>query len=165
MVRNKAARVTKRHQRHSGLAKLRPAGFSVTELMVAVAIAGLLAAVAYPSYRDQVRKGRRSDAISALGSLQLAQEGYRGSAVRYADMVSLLGRASVSEGGHYDLSIQNATGSSYTLVATARSGSSQAQDTACARMAITFSAGVTQYLAAGPAAELAVDSARRCWPQ
>lgn len=137
----------------------------MVELMVAVVIAGLLAAVAYPSYRDQVRKGRRSDAIAALGALQLAQERYRGSSVQYADSVALLGRAAVSEGGHYDLVVQNATGTSYTLVAAAKTGSSQAQDTTCARMAIAFSAGATQYLAAGPSAALAVDTARRCWPQ
>lgn len=140
-------------------------GFTMLELMVALLIAGLLAAVAYPSYRDQVRKGRRSDAIAALGALQLAQERYRGSSPKYADSVSLLGRPEISEGGHYDLGIQNATGSSYTLVASAKSNSSQAQDTACARMAISFGTGATQYLAAGPGAELAVDTARRCWPQ
>ena len=132
---------------------------------MAVVIAGLLAAVAYPSYRDQIRKGRRSDAIAALGALQLAQERFRGASAVYANSLSALGRPAVSEGGHYDLSIQNAAATSYTLVATARAGSSQAGDPSCARMAIAFSGGATQYLAGASGGDLAVDSTRRCWPR
>ena len=90
---------------------------------------------------------------------------FRNTSVRYADTVAPLGRPAVSEGGHYDLSIQNASATSYTLVATARAASSQAQDGNCLRMAIAFSAGLTQYLAAGASGDLAVDTNRRCWPQ
>lgn len=156
--------------RHRKTARLRArivgqGGFSIVELMVAVLIAALLAAVAYPSYRDQVRKGRRSDAIAALGALQLAQERYRNTSVRYADSVALLGMAAASEGGHYALSIQNASATSYTVLATAKASSSQAEDTNCVRMAIAFSAGLTQYQAGGASGELAADTTRRCWPQ
>ncbi|MEX6435586.1 type IV pilin protein, partial [Escherichia coli] len=35
-------------------------GFTLVELMVAVAVVGILAAVAYPSYSESVRKGRRA---------------------------------------------------------------------------------------------------------
>lgn len=140
-------------------------GFSLLELLVALAIVALLAAVAYPAYRDQVQKGRRSDAIAALGALQLAQERHRSASISYAASVQELGRPAVSEGGHYDLSIQNASGSSYTVLATARSDSAQARDTACAQMAIDFSGGTTRYMAAASGASLAADTTRRCWPQ
>ncbi len=133
--------------------------------MVALLIIGLLASVAYPTYRDQVQKGRRSDAIAALGVLQLAQERHRSSSPTYADSVQALGRSAISEGGHYDLSVQNASGSTYTLIATARTDSAQSKDTACARMAIAQAAGATQYLAGGSVESLAVDTARRCWPR
>ena len=40
--------------------------------MITVAIIGLLAAVAYPSYQDQVRKSRRADGIAKM--LEIAQK-------------------------------------------------------------------------------------------
>ena len=46
-------------------------GFTLIELMIVVAIVALLATVAYPSYMDQIRKGRRSDAIQGLPSSTL----------------------------------------------------------------------------------------------
>jgi len=46
-------------------------GFTLIELMIVVVIVSILAAVAYPSYQDSVRKSRRSDGTAAL--LQAAQ--------------------------------------------------------------------------------------------
>ena len=141
-----------------------PRGFTMLELLLAVLVIAILATVAYPSYQDQVRKGRRSDAVAALGALQLAQERYRSSNTSYAPSVQALGRAGVSEGGHYELAVRSATESSYQLVATAMSSSSQSEDTACVQMAIVYSEGSTQYMAAAAGATLSADANRRCWP-
>jgi type IV pilus assembly protein PilE len=45
---------------------IRSAGFNLIELMVAVVIIGVLAALAYPSYLNSVRDARRADAQGAL---------------------------------------------------------------------------------------------------
>ena len=42
------------------------AGFTMIEMMIVVAIISIIAAIAYPSYQDSVRKSRRADAKSVL---------------------------------------------------------------------------------------------------
>lgn len=104
----------------------RIAGFTLIELMIVVAIVGILASLGYPSYTEYIKKGRRSDAKSGLLSLQMAQEKFRSNCPQYATAIgtgmdcattTLVGSAS-SPDGYYTLSIVAADATTYSLLAT-----------------------------------------------
>jgi len=61
---------------HAHHAPRRGAGFSLIELMVAVAIAAILAAVAVPSYSEYVMRGRIPEATNGLSTLRVQLEQY-----------------------------------------------------------------------------------------
>ena len=45
-------------------------GFTLIEVMIAVAIIGILSAVAYPSYRDYITRGQLTDATTGLSTVR-----------------------------------------------------------------------------------------------
>ena len=99
-------------------------GVTLIELMIAMAIAAILVGVAYPSYMDSVRKGRRADAQAVI--LEAAQfmerfatENLRYDQTRAGVAVALPTQLSKAprDGStqHYTISLQVATQSTYTL--------------------------------------------------
>lgn len=52
------------------------AGFTLIELMITVAILGILAAVGYPAYTDYVRRGQVPEAMAAMADYRVKMEQY-----------------------------------------------------------------------------------------
>ena len=111
-------------------------GFTLIELMVTVALLGILTSVAYPSFMDSVRKGNRNDAKTALARAVTAQERFFATNGTYSADVTDIGFAAdgVTEHGHYVITAAagaTGIGSSYVVTATAASGDMQEDDTNC----------------------------------
>jgi len=96
------------------------AGFTLIEIIIALAVVAILSALAYPSYVGAVRKGRRLDAMSALTKIQMAQEQYRATHPRYAGNLLQLGWSAerpFSVQGYYRLQLQEQDNPALSFVA------------------------------------------------
>lgn len=80
-------------------------GFTLVELMVVVAIIGILAAIAIPNYQKYQAKARQSEAKIALGAIYTAQQSFRSETGTYSGCISNIGyeRASATARNFYAL--------------------------------------------------------------
>jgi general secretion pathway protein G len=65
-------------------------GFTLTELMLACAAVGLLAAVAVPVYNEQVERARRAQVIGDFGRLEVDLTRFRSNNDRFPDSLAEL---------------------------------------------------------------------------
>ncbi len=118
--------------------KLKIGGFSLLELLVALAIIGILVGVAYPSYQDSLIKSRRSDAMITLMDLAARQEKFYIQRSTYTLDISTaaglnFGKTTSNE-DYYTLSVTagpSGINNSFVITATPASGKSQVNDTDC----------------------------------
>lgn len=92
-------------------------GFTLIELIVAVAIVGILAAVAWPNYTDYVKRASRAEAAAALLDAANKEEQFFVDNREYTDSFSDLGITKNTENGHFELSLEVVSGNSFTITA------------------------------------------------
>jgi type IV pilus assembly protein PilE len=117
-------------------------GFTLIELMVAVAVVAILATIATATYSKQVQKSRRTDARSAILDLAGREEKLFSTTNAYSGAPSDLGYGAVGDvwpitigSGYYQVRVDVPNPPiSYTITATAIG--SQLKDTSCATLIV-----------------------------
>lgn len=117
-------------------------GFTLIEVMIAVVIVGILAAIAYPSYIDYIIKSGRSEGVAAVMKVANLQEQYYLDNRAYATDMAKLGLASpfLTEHGHYKYStgdIVNEEGENVFAFFVEAQGEQKSRDSDCGTIAMT----------------------------
>lgn len=110
-------------------------GVTMIELLIVVVIVGILAAVAYPMYRENVRAGRRADGMAALhNTAQVLERCYtRYGAFNNAGCAT--GLPFTTAKGFYTISAAALTANTFTLAATPQGA--QNPDSRCGVLRLT----------------------------
>jgi len=152
----------------------RAKGFSLIELVVAMLIASILAAIAIPSYSNYVRKSRRTEVRSALLDMVSLEERYFSTQNVYSANFTDLGYPTaaasvVLSSGYYSIAtpaitlagIPTATSAGtpavVTLTGTVVAGTDQAKDTTCAVFVVKSDGTQTSQNSGG------TDTTSTCW--
>jgi len=146
-------------------------GFTLIELVVAIAVIGILTIIAMSSYQSSVMHSRRTDAKTALNDLAAREQRYfsvtnsytaNPEALGYSGSSTAFGSTFLIGSGYYYLNVTNVTAASagtpasFVATATAVPGSSQARDTGCTTFSVDSLGNYT------PTASAAVSPP--CWP-
>jgi type IV pilus assembly protein PilE len=145
------------NNKNNVICKSKQIGFSLIEVMITVAILGIISSIAYPSYMKQVQKSKRTPAKVELMRIAQLQESYYVQNLSYAKVLNGVATAGglgfssatiQTEGGDYDVKVESKTPSdcdgtstkpciAYTLSAVPVSTKPQAHDESCAGFELT----------------------------
>jgi len=149
--------LTQRHRR----------GFTLIELMVAVVVLGILAAIAYPAATSMIKRSRRADAIAGLTAVVQAQERYRSNHATYANSVDTLNVNADAAYKYYDLTLAAGEAgdyvAGYTVTAKPKSSGFQSSDTDCAEMSVKLEGSLFSYLAKKADGTGNAAVVKQCW--
>jgi type IV pilus assembly protein PilE len=142
-------------------------GFTLIELMIALVILGIVTAIAFPSFLDSVRKGRRAEAFSGLAGLQQAQERWRTNNANYTTTIGNLGVGSSTP--YYDLTVSAPSANAadlaigYIVTAVGKTGTSQANDSQCRKLSVWVDRGSVKYAGCGSCSTFTYSASNACW--
>jgi type IV pilus assembly protein PilE len=164
-------------------ASIRVSGFTLVELVIVMVIVAILAAIAIPSYRSQIRKSRRTDAKTVVLDLAAREEKYFSLNNSYTSSPVSLGYGTATSfpqnvsNGYYQVYVcaastagststttgctaaTTATGTSYVVAAIPVTGTTQASDSSCQYFAVDNTG--TQF--ASSTAGIGTDTTTTCW--
>lgn len=114
--------------------KRRQTGFTLIEVMIAVAVVAILAAIAYPSYSRYVERARVTDGQAAVMEIAAQMERCYTVTADYSGCRTSLGynAAVSSEDGHYNVTVATPNASTFTITANA----DDANQVACAQLTL-----------------------------
>ncbi len=129
-------------------------GVTLIELLVVVVIIGILASIAYPSYRAQVMKTHRADGQATLMQVSQQLERCYTRFSRYNDPNCAVAFPVASPDGYYSVTAPTLTASAFTLDAAPQDG--QTEDGKCGALMLT-STGVQGSLGSS------INDTNGCW--
>lgn len=121
-------------------------GFTLIELMVVVAIIGILASLAYPSYMESVRKSNRADAKATMLQVAGQEERYYTENNVYGSMIAIgyAAESIASPSGRHNITLATANAASTYII----SATPVSTDPTCGVLTLT-NTGVTASSIAG----------------
>lgn len=154
------------------LFKKKQAGFTLIEMMIVVAILGIIAAIAIPSYTNFIRKSARTQATTLLSTIAQRQEVYFIANRAYEDLdaspaplnysaaiisVDKEGGLGAAGAGLYDVTMTGVYPSATAFTITATAKNAQLADTDCRVFRLTNTGAQTAFNSVG------VNTSAKCW--